>query len=89
LWQKLGHAQTLAYEPWPAYTPALLVEDTVQVVVQINGKIRARLDVPAQLAKAELEQLAVNHPDVQAAMAGKSVKKVIVVPGKLVNIAAT
>ena len=87
LWSKLGHAQTLAYEAFPTFDAALLVEDTVQIVVQINGKIRARLDVPTQLAKAELERLALAQPDVQAALAGKSVKKVIIVPGKLVNIA--
>ena len=89
LWHKLGHAESLAYEPWPAFDAALLVEDTVQIVVQVNGKIRARLDVPAQLTKAELEQRSLAHADVQAAIAGKSIKKVIVVPGKLVNIAVS
>ena len=88
LWQTLGHIKSLAYEPWPAYDAALLVEETVQIVVQVNGKIRARLDVPAQLTKVELEQRALAHADVQTAIAGKSVKKVVVVPGKLVNIAA-
>ena len=87
LWNKLGHPQTLAYEPWPAYDAALLVEETVQIVVQVNGKIRARLDVPAQIANAELERCALGHADVQASIAGKGVKKVIVIPGKLVNIA--
>ncbi|MEI8063410.1 MAG: leucine--tRNA ligase [Verrucomicrobiota bacterium] len=89
LWSKLGHAQTLAYEAFPAFDAALLVEATVQIVVQVNGKIRARLDVPAKIANAELEQRALAQPEVQTAIAGKGVKKVIVVPGKLVNIAVS
>ena len=86
LWEKLGHKQSLARESWPAYDPALLVEETVQVVVQINGKIRDRLDVPAQISKDDLEKLALAHDRIKDAIAGKQVKKVIVVPGKLVNI---
>ena len=89
LWHKLGHAESLAYDTFPTFDPALLVEDTVQIVIQVNGKIRARLDVPAQLTKAELEQRALVHADVKAAIAGKSIKKIIVVPGKLVNIAVS
>ena len=89
LWHKLGHAESLAYVTFPTFDPALLVEDTVQIVIQVNGKIRARLDVPAQLTKAELEQRALVHADVKAAIAGKSIKKIIVVPGKLVNIAVS
>jgi len=87
LWSKLGHAKTLAYEPWPKFDPALLVETTLTVVVQVNGKVRARLEVPAQIAKDELEKLALANQDVQSFIAGKPVRKVIVVPGKLVNIA--
>jgi leucyl-tRNA synthetase len=88
LWEKLGHRQSLAYEPWPAYDPALLVESTVTIVVQVNGKVRARLDVPADLPTAELEKLALASAKVREFTAGKAIKKVIVVPGKLVNIAA-
>ena len=88
LWQKLGHTKTLSCEPWPQYDESLLVETTVQIVVQVNGKVRTRLDVPAQIAKEELEKLALAHADVQPFLTGKQVKKVIVVPGKLVNIAA-
>jgi leucyl-tRNA synthetase len=88
LWQKLGHDKTLVYEPWPQHDEALLIETTVQIVVQVNGKIRARLDVPSQMAKEELEKLALANTDVQSFLDGKQIKKVIVVPGKLVNIAA-
>jgi leucyl-tRNA synthetase len=88
LWQKLGYPKTLAYEPWPVYDATLLVENTVEIVVQVNGKVRGRLTVPATVTKDELEQFALAHPEVQPFLAGKQVKKVIVVPGKLVNIAA-
>jgi leucyl-tRNA synthetase len=88
LWERLGHKASLAYEPWPAYDPALLVENTVEIVVQVNGKVRDRLTVPANSPKDELEKLALANAKVQESLAGKTVKKVIVVPGKLVNIAA-
>jgi leucyl-tRNA synthetase len=89
LWEKLGHTTTLAHEPWPAFDPALLVENTVQIVVQVNGKVRDRLDVPVGITKDDLEKLALANAKVQESLAGKQVKKVIVVPGKLVNIAAS
>ena len=88
LWQKLGHTQTLTHEPWPEFAPALLVENTVTIVVQVNGKVRDKLDVPTGITNAELEKLALASGKVQETLTGKSVKKVIVVAGKLVNIAA-
>jgi len=88
LWEKLGHTRSLAYEPWPAHDPAVLVESTVQIVVQVNGKVRDKLDVPAGIARDELERRALASAKVQEFTAGKQIKKVIVVPGKLVNIAA-
>ncbi|MGD1020292.1 MAG: leucine--tRNA ligase [Verrucomicrobiia bacterium] len=89
LWEKLGHKQSLAYAPWPKYDDALLKEDKVTVILQINGRIRDRVEVPAQISPADLEKLALANPRVQEHLAGKQVKKVIVVPGKLVNIAAS
>ncbi len=86
LWEKLGHGQSLAREPWPKFDPALLVEDTVTIIAQVNGKLRDRIDVPTGISAAELEKIALANPRVAEFMAGKSVKKVIVVPGKLVNI---
>ena len=86
LWERLGHSQSLAREPWPVYDPTLLREDTVTVVVQLNGKVRDRIDVPAGISRDELEKAALDNLRVRELIAGKSVKKVVVVPGKLVNI---
>ena len=86
LWRALGHAETLAYETWPAYDPALLVASTIEIPVQVNGKLRSRLVVPPETAKNELEKLALADPKVQENLGGRAPKKVIVVPGKLVNV---
>ncbi len=86
LWRALGHPDTLAYEPWPEYDPAQTKADTIEVPVQINGKVRERLQVPAGIDKTELERLALADDKVQALIAGKQIRKVIVVPGRLVNI---
>ena len=71
---------------WPACDPALLVDDEVEMPVQIQGKIKARLMVPAKADPAAIEALALGHADVVAAIAGRPVKKVVVVPGRMVNI---
>jgi leucyl-tRNA synthetase len=86
LWRSLGHKESLAYEPWPAFDAALAREDEIEVPVQINGKVRHRLTVPADLDAKALEALALADPKVREMLAGKTPKKVIVVPGKLVNI---
>jgi leucyl-tRNA synthetase len=88
LWEKLGHKQSLAYEPWPKHDDSLLKEDTVTIVLQVNGKLRDRVDAPARSSAAELEKLALANGRVKEHLAGKQVKKVIVVPGKLVNVVA-
>ena len=88
LWEKLDHQQTLAYEPWPGFDEALLKENTVTVILQVNGKLRDRMDVPAEISREDLEKLALANEHVQEHLAGKQVKKIIVVPGKLVNIVA-
>jgi leucyl-tRNA synthetase len=88
LWEKLGHNQSLAYESWPKFNEALLREDTVTVILQVNGKLRDRIEVAADTPQAELEKLALANDHVKEFLAGKQIKKVIVVPGKLVNIAA-
>ena len=89
LWEKLGHKQSLAYAPWPKYDEALLKEDKVTVILQVNGKIRDRVEVPAQISAADLEKLALANERIHQYLTGKQVKKVIVVPGRLVNIAAS
>ncbi len=86
LWQALGHRQTLAYEPWPKFGAALTKADEIEVPVQINGKLRLRLTVPAEIDKAELEKTALTDARVRQLIEGKHVRKIIVVPGKLVNI---
>jgi leucyl-tRNA synthetase len=81
-----GMRVSLANEPWPAVDPMMLVDDEVEMPVQIQGKIKARLMVPAKADAASIEALALAHADVVAAIAGRAVKKVVVVPGRMVNI---
>ncbi|NGY92891.1 leucine--tRNA ligase [Bacillus megaterium] len=88
LWSKLGHEDTISYEAWPAFDEAKLVDDEVEIVVQINGKVRAKLNVPAEASREELQDIAMANEDVQEFIEGKTVRKVIAVPGKLVNIVA-
>ncbi|MGB0681336.1 MAG: leucine--tRNA ligase [Magnetovibrionaceae bacterium] len=87
IWQQLSPAGgELSNRPWPEADPALLVEETVTLVVQVNGKLRAKLDVAKDLAKEELEAIALKEENVQKAMDGKDIRKVIVVPNKIVNV---
>ena len=86
LWQQLGHTESLAYEPWPAFDPKLVVEDTVEIPVQVNGKLRSVVSVPAGASQEAILEAALADEKVQAAVAGKTVVKKIVVPGKLVNL---
>jgi leucyl-tRNA synthetase len=81
---KLGGASTLAYEPWPKFDPALLVEDTIEIPVQVNGKLRDKIVVPSGATSAEIEAAALAGEKVKAFIEGKAVKKVIVVPKRLV-----
>jgi leucyl-tRNA synthetase len=86
LWSKLGHDTSLAREPFPVADPALLVTDTVEYPVQVNGKVRGRVTVPAGAEAAEVEATALADPKVAAALGGSPPKKVIVVPGRMVNV---
>jgi leucyl-tRNA synthetase len=89
LWQVLGHPQAVLEDlAWPQPDPAALVRDTVTLAVQVNGKLRATIELPAHASKEEAEALARVQPQVQAHLEGLSVRKVIVVPGKIVNIVA-
>ena len=85
LWRVLGHAESLAYEPWPAFDESAIKEDTVEVPVQINGKVRGRVVVPAGADQATLEAAARSDEKVAAQLEGKTVVKAIVVPGRMVN----
>lgn len=85
LWSVLGHSQTLAYEAWPVYEEALTIDDEVEVPVQINGKVKVKLQVPRDIDKAALESNARNDERVQKLIGEGNIVKVIVVPGRLVN----
>ena len=86
LWQMLGHTDTIAYEPWPRWDENALKVSEVEILVQILGKPRARLMMPVGADRAQMEQLALADAGVQAALGGRTVRKVICVPGRLVNI---
>ena len=88
LWSILGNDGGISYAPWPTYDEAALVEDEVEVVFQVNGKVRAKSNVPRDLGKDELEKAALANEIVQEYIEGKTVRKVIAVPNKLVNIVA-
>ncbi len=86
LWQKLGHNDTLAYEPWPQYDPEIIKEKQIELAVQVLGKIKDRIVVPADADEEYIKQQALACEKVIAAMAGKKPKKIIVIKSRLVNI---
>jgi leucyl-tRNA synthetase len=86
LWFELGHEATLAFEPWPAAKESLLHDDMVTMVLQINGKKRDEIRVPADASKEAIEEAALASEKVRKHLDGRDPKKVIVVPGRLVNI---
>jgi leucyl-tRNA synthetase len=86
LWEMLGHRESIFRQPWPVADEALARAETVEVVVQVNGKVRSRQHVPRGLAEDRLRELALEDPRAQAWTAGKAVRKVVVIPDKLVNI---
>ncbi|AFM42914.1 leucyl-tRNA synthetase [Desulfosporosinus acidiphilus SJ4] len=86
LWQGIGHADSIHEHSWPTVDETALVQDEVTVVLQVNGKVRDRIQVPAEISAAELEKIVVSQPKVLEWTQGKTIVKVITVPGKLVNI---
>ncbi|MEX2476481.1 leucine--tRNA ligase [Marinobacter sp.] len=88
LWQSLGHNTPVVDAEWPAADKTAMVRSQIQVVLQVNGKVRAKADVPADMDKAGLEKLALENENVVRFTEGQTVRKVIVVPGKLVNVVA-
>ncbi|KML04475.1 leucine--tRNA ligase [Rossellomorea marisflavi] len=88
LWSKLGHEETISYEAWPTFDKSKLIDNEVEIVLQVNGKVRAKVMIPTDMNKEDLEQLAKDHEEIKAQIEGKTVRKVIAVPGKLVNIVA-
>ncbi len=85
LWERLGNQGTLAHADWPQYDPALIVEEMVNVVVQVNSKVRAVLSVASDVEQGEFESLARSDAGISKYLAGKAVQRVVYVPGKLIN----
>jgi leucyl-tRNA synthetase len=86
LWNALGHETAVVDEPWPAFDESALERDTIELVVQVNGKLRGRVSVPADAGRDDIEAIAIADDNVQRFVDGKEIRKVIVVPGRLVNI---
>src|SRR6185312_14006868 len=86
LWTNLGETSTLLKQPWPSFDPALAKEDEAELAVQVNGKLRGKITVPADSTEEFVRDKALADEKVKAAIAGKQIVKVIVVLGKLVNI---
>ncbi len=88
LWERLGHTESIFRQSWPDFDEAATAEEAITLIVQINGKVRAKIEVSAGLNSEELEEQALAHEKITGQLEGKSVRKVIVVPNKLVNIVA-
>ncbi len=88
LWQAMGHGESLSGRPWPVHDEKALLTDEVEVVIQVNGKLRGKISVGRDTPKAEVERLALAEPNVAKHLEGKTLRKVVVIPGKLVNVVA-
>ena len=88
IWSKLGNDGSVALTDWPVVDPAMLVDDEVEIPVQIMGKVRGKITVPADADQKQLEDAALGDEKIKAQIEGKTVRKVIVVPGRMVNIVA-
>ncbi|MNN62927.1 Leucine--tRNA ligase [compost metagenome] len=86
LWERLGHNESVTYEPWPTYDEAWTIDSEVEIVVQVNGKIVDRTKISKDLDQAAMQEHSMNLDNVKQAIEGKTIRKVIAVPGKLVNI---
>ncbi|XXM71912.1 leucine--tRNA ligase [Lysinibacillus sphaericus] len=88
LWLKLGHEDSISYVEWPSFDESKLVDNEVEIVLQVNGKVKAKVMIPRDMNKEDLEKTAMENEDIKNQIEGKTVRKVIAVPGKLVNIVA-
>ena len=86
LWRALGNEDFLMERPWPEHDESALVKDEIEVVVQVNGKLRGHIEVPADADRAAIEQAALAEPNAARFIAGKTIRKIVVVPGRLVNV---
>jgi leucyl-tRNA synthetase len=85
VWRALGHPDSLAFEPWPEYDEALTKEDTLEIPVQINGKLRETIPIPAVADCEQMVDMAKSHPRIAQLLDGKKIVKEVCVPGRLVN----
>ncbi len=85
IWQRLGHNKTLAYEPWPEYDPNLIKEDTIEIPIQVNGKLRSKITISVNLSDKEILEQARKEEKIISHLTGKQIVKEIYVPGKLIN----
>ena len=88
MWEKLGHDETLSYEPWPTYDESKMVVETITMPVQVNGKVRAKIEINKDASQDEVKEVALAQDNVKTHVEGKEIKKIIVVPGKIINIVA-
>jgi len=86
LWQRLGHQKSIFFEKWPKYEPKLVKEEMITLVIQINGKVRDKIEVPVDISEKDAKELTLGREKVKKWIEGKEVKKVIFIPGKLINI---
>ena len=88
IWQMMGNEQSISLAEWPSFDPELTVDDQVEIVVQINGKVKVKMMIEKDLAVKQMEENALNHDLIQKELADKTIKKVIAIPNRLVNIVA-
>ncbi|HQE22877.1 MAG TPA: class I tRNA ligase family protein, partial [Syntrophomonadaceae bacterium] len=88
LWSIMGYQTSIHLQSWPAYDPEALVQDEIEIVLQISGKVRDRIMVPAQASEDDLRAIALDNPKIKELTKGQNIVKIIVVPGKLVNVVA-
>ena len=88
LWENSGHATPVSSEAWPAWSEEALERDMVTVVIQLNGKLRSKMEVPANAPKEDVERMALADPNIAPRLSGLTVRKIVVIPGKLVNVVA-
>jgi leucyl-tRNA synthetase len=86
LWSRLGGQASLAYEPWPAFDPALVKDDVVEIGVQINGKSRAAIQIPVEADEPTAKEIALREPKIRDFVEGKTIKKIIFVKGRILNL---
>ncbi|MEI3503062.1 MAG: class I tRNA ligase family protein [Anaerovoracaceae bacterium] len=86
MWEHLGYEGALHEQPWPEYDEKALVKDSIEIVVQINGKIKDKINIPGDMSRDDMMKLADENDKIKALTEGKNVVKVIAVPGKLINL---